>query len=344
MKFGFLIMDGSKREVTELAEFAQEVEQLGYESVWSPEGVGGGLEPLLSLTAAAVKTKKIKLGHTVLVGPYRHPWMLAREIVTLDHLSNGRLLFGIGTGWRPPEFENLGLRYDRRGKMLDEQLDILKPLLTEGDVFYEGQFYKINGVVTKLEPCVQKPHPPIVIGGGAGVAPGQRGVMWPGTKPIDKDAALRRTAKYGDIFNPVARTTDDVGLFTAAYHRTRQLAAEHGRTLPEKFITMDILGVNINPDRDEALADMASCDSRRIIERQGTKVYRSEGDPTEEERIKFGAVGPPEVLADRINGLLPIPGIDRIVMFLHASNFFRQLELFHKEVVPRLKCQSEPPM
>jgi len=89
---------------------------------------------------------------------------------------------------------------------------------------------------------------------------------------------------------------------------------------------------------------MASCDSRRIIERQGTKVYRSEGDPTEEERIKFGAVGPPEVLANKINGLLPIPGIDRIVMFLHASNFFRQLELFHKEVVPRLKCQSEPPM
>lgn len=343
MKFGFYLVEGTKRQVVELPEFAQEVERLGYDAVYNPEGIPGGMDPVVSLAAVAVKTKRIKLGFSALVVPYRQPWLLARQIVTLDHLSNGRLILGMGGGWRVPEFENLGLRYDRRGAMFNEQLEILKTLLTEGDIVYHGKFYKIDRLITKLEPCVQQPHPPFIITGGPGMGSGQRTVMWQGTKPQDPDAALRRTAKYGDGFNPVARTVDDVEVFTAACHRIRQLAVEHGRTLPDKFISINILAVNINPDAEEARADAASCDARRIIEWEGRKVFRSQGDPTEQERLKHGAVGPPEVLAQRINSLLPIPGLERINIAFHANNFFRQLELFHKEVLPRLKCKSETP-
>ncbi|MBI3014657.1 MAG: hypothetical protein HYY65_06275 [Candidatus Tectomicrobia bacterium] len=91
------------------------------------------------------------------------------------------------------------------------------------------------------------------------------------------------------------------------------------------------------------MADAASCDSRWVIEREGRKIYRAQGDPTQEERYKYGAVGTPEMLADKINGLLPIAGLERIILTIHANNYFRQLELFHKEVVPRLKCRNEPP-
>ncbi|MBI3014792.1 MAG: LLM class flavin-dependent oxidoreductase [Candidatus Tectomicrobia bacterium] len=343
MKFGFYLTEGSKRQVVELPEFAQEAERLGYDAIYTPEGLPGGMEPMMQMAAVAAKTKKIKIGFSAVIVPYRQPWLLAREIVTLDHLSNGRVLLGMGAGWRPPEFENLGLRYDRRGAMFDEQLEILKTLLTEGDVVYEGRFYKINRLVTKLEPCVQRPYPPFVITGGPGMGSGQRTVMWPGTKPQNPDAAIKRTAKYGDAFNPVARTDDDVRIFTDCYHRIRQLATEHGRTLPEKFMTISILEVNINPDPEEAMADAASCDSRWVIEREGRKIFRSQGDPTQEERVKYGAVGTPEMLAGKINTLLSIPGVERFIIVFHANNFFRQLELFHKEVVPRLKCQNESP-
>ena len=169
-----------------LIRVASRAEELGYDSVWVlerllwplnpqepypaapdgslPEAYQTVLDPIETLTFVAAHTKKVQLGTSVLVLPYHTPIQLARRIATLDVLSGGRTVVGVGTGWSRDEFESVGTPFERRGARCDEFLQAMIELWTKDPVKFEGEFYHIPESRVGPKP-VQKPHPPIYVAG-----------------------------------------------------------------------------------------------------------------------------------------------------------------------------------
>ena len=148
------------------------------------------LETMTMLGYMAACSETIKLGSTVIILPYRNPVVQAKMFASLDVLSNGRMICGVGVGWLEKEFDILGVPYDQRGPMSDEFLQIFKILWTEPNPEFHGKFYNIDGIQFYPKP-VQKPHLPIWVGGHT-------------------RRALRRTAKYGDCWHTTRQTPDFV--------------------------------------------------------------------------------------------------------------------------------------
>ena len=149
------------------------------------------LETMTMLGYMAACTETIKLGSTVIILPYRNPIVQAKMFASLDVLTNGRMICGVGVGWLEHEFDTLGVPYSERGPMSDEFLEIFKSLWTEQEPEYHGKYYNIEGIQFQPKP-LQKPHIPIWIGGHS-------------------RRALRRTAKYGDCWHTTRQTPDFVG-------------------------------------------------------------------------------------------------------------------------------------
>ncbi len=147
---------------------AKRAEQLGYSALLMPDHVIRQLSPIPALTAAAVATKALRVGVHVFDNDYRDPVMLAREVATLDVLSNGRVELGIGAGWLRSDYRQLGIPYDEPKVRIDrlvEAISIVKRLFAGEVVDHEGTHYRIRGARISPPP-VQRPHPPLVIGGG----------------------------------------------------------------------------------------------------------------------------------------------------------------------------------
>ncbi|MGH7771350.1 MAG: LLM class F420-dependent oxidoreductase [Candidatus Binatia bacterium] len=206
MKFGvFLPISGRAAGPATLMEAARSAEALGYDSVWTadriiipwqintlyPYSEGQSfivppdrpfLEPLTCLAFLAGCTEKISLGMSVLVLPYRHPLYWAKVSTTIDHLSKGRLILGVGVGWMVEEFDALEVPFEERGRLSDEQLDIINLLWKEERPRFEGRYYRFGEISFYPKP-LQKPRIPIWVGG--------EGVH-----------AQRRAASYGDAWFP----------------------------------------------------------------------------------------------------------------------------------------------
>jgi len=135
--------------------------------------------PLLARLAAHVEPN-VKLAAQIMIGPLYHPVMLAEEVATLDIVTEGRLVFGIGLGYRPEEFDYFGVPYTESGKRLDETLEIVKRLWTEDEISHHGRFWHLDKVRPHLRP-VQEPHPTI----------------WVGAHAI---AGVRRAGRFGDAY------------------------------------------------------------------------------------------------------------------------------------------------
>ncbi len=153
---------------------AVEAEKLGYHSVWvadhlSSEAIGRSrLECWTTLSALASATKRIRLGTMVLCNLFRNPSLLAKMASTLDVISGGRLEFGIGAGWAENECLDYGIEFPSpsvRIEMLKEAVKIVKGMWTQEQTYYEGIHYRVKGAYCEPKP-LQKPHPPITIGGG----------------------------------------------------------------------------------------------------------------------------------------------------------------------------------
>lgn len=142
------------------------------------------LEPLALLCYLAGVTKRVRLGTSVLVLPYRNPVLAAKMIATIDYLSGGRVILGVGVGWWEEEFRALGLAYFKeRGAVTDEYIRLFRELWMKEDPAFHGRFYQIAGVKFEPKP-VQRPGPPIWIGGHT-------------------RAAVRRAAALGDGWHPI---------------------------------------------------------------------------------------------------------------------------------------------
>jgi probable F420-dependent oxidoreductase len=122
------------------------------------------LEPMSVLTYAAARTERVMLGTGILVLPLRHPVLLAKEIATLDQLSGGRFIFGVGPGWYPPEFEAVGARIQERGGRTDEVLQAVRLLLTREQASFEGRYYRFRDVAIEPRP---RRMPPVWVAGGS---------------------------------------------------------------------------------------------------------------------------------------------------------------------------------
>ena len=203
MRFGYVVPNNNGiANPSELIELALHAEELGFDSVWVSHHVLNvgyihdrlGNKPyhdaLVTLTWIAARTTRIKLGTSVLVMPYLHPMVLAKELATLDHLCGGRLIVGLGVGSLPEENAAFCLPYESRGKYGNEFIGVLRALWTQDAATFRGEYFNFEGLVTAPKP-LQRPHPPIVIGGN---------------RPV----ALRRVARLGDGWHPMNLSPDSV--------------------------------------------------------------------------------------------------------------------------------------
>ena len=180
MKFGlFSINNGPCAFPKTAAAVAKAAEQAGFESVWTGEHVilpdpqvppspaapdYPMLDPVVALSFVAAHTTKIRLGTGIIILPQRNPVVLAKELASLDVLSDGRLMFGIGIGYLKPEFEAIGAPFDSKGPRTEEYLKAMIALWSMPKPEFSGKWVSFKGVNAMPRP-VQKPHPEIVFGG-----------------------------------------------------------------------------------------------------------------------------------------------------------------------------------
>ena len=162
----------------ELERFWRDADDLGFHAIWNYDhfyGLGGGvadfrkdtLEGWTTLAAMATIVKRARIGCMVTGVTYRHPAVLANMATTVDHISGGRMEFGLGAAWHEAEHAGYGIDFPSAGVrigMLDEALQVIKLLWTEDEANFDGQYYHLKDAICNPKP-VQKPHPPIVVGG-----------------------------------------------------------------------------------------------------------------------------------------------------------------------------------
>jgi len=166
--------DGGER-ARGIKSFAREVEELGFDSLFITDHLLAAkrfysvsfLEPLAALAVAAGVTERVRLGTSILIMPLRNPVLLAKELATLQFLSENRVILGAGVGWNDAEYDAVGVKKSERGRRTDEMLDIMIPLLEGETVSYRGRYYAVDDVF--IEPIASQ-RPEIWIGGGSQLA------------------------------------------------------------------------------------------------------------------------------------------------------------------------------
>jgi F420-dependent oxidoreductase-like protein len=158
----------------ELEQFWRAADGLGFEAIWNYDHFYGLVDSTMpthegwtTLAAMAVVIRRARVGCMVTGVTYRNPAILAKMAVTVDHISGGRLDFGIGAGWHEPEHRGYGIEFPSAGTrvaMLDEALTVIRRLWTEETVTFDGRFYTLDEAICEPKP-IQRPHPPIVVGG-----------------------------------------------------------------------------------------------------------------------------------------------------------------------------------
>lgn len=180
MKIGlFGINFGVAGDGDAMVTIAKAAEAAGLESVWTGEHVvlpdprvapspsdpqTPFLDPAVALSHIAAHTERIRLGTGVIILPQRNPVVLAKELASVDVVSKGRLIFGLGAGYLEPEFRALGAPFEERGDVTDEAINAIKALWTMEKPVHKGRFFSFSGIDSQPRPA-QKPHPPIVVGG-----------------------------------------------------------------------------------------------------------------------------------------------------------------------------------
>jgi len=204
-------------------ELAQALEARGFESVWAPEHShiptsrrspypGGGelpkqyydcMDPFVTLTMAAAATKTLKIGTGVCLLNQRDTIQTAKLVASIDHVSGGRFLFGIGVGWNAEEMEDHGTDFSSRALLVRERVEAMKLIWTKTKAEYHGELVNFPEMMTWPKP-VQKPHPPVIVGGAF-------------------PQAARRAVRYGDGWIPLAGRIGD------ALPKFQQMLKDAGR-------------------------------------------------------------------------------------------------------------------
>jgi probable F420-dependent oxidoreductase len=239
-----------------LLTFAREAEARDFASLWVSDHIvipkttdadypGGGhrfpippevpyLEPVAMLGALAAVTTRARIGCSVFILGHRHPVAMAKMLATIDALSGGRLICGVGVGWWRQELEILGVPFEARGRQADEALKVFKALWTQEAPRFEGEFFRFADVGFMPKP-LQKPHPPIWVGGNS-------------------TAALRRVVALGDGWHAMSSKTP--AELSDSLAELRRLAAAAGRAMDTIEISMRFeLSEKVLSDGVQAVVD-----------------------------------------------------------------------------------------
>ncbi|MGE5303817.1 MAG: LLM class F420-dependent oxidoreductase [Alphaproteobacteria bacterium] len=245
---------------------ARKAEALGFASLWvldrllwpiepvskypgnsrgeMPSPMQNTYDPFVVLSFAAAHTQKLSLGTSVLVAAYRSPAVTAKMAATLDLLSNGRVILGLGVGWSADEFAAVGRSLEERNQQADEFIEVLRELWKTGESFFEGKFYRIPRSLFLPKP-LQSSGPPIWIGGNS-------------------ERALRRVATHGDGWHPTSRMP--IVEMTEKITRVRDAASKRGRKAEDIALTL----------RWNAFPDLAVPANRSAVA-QKLRDYRAAG-------------------------------------------------------------------
>jgi probable F420-dependent oxidoreductase len=219
------------------AALGKALEERGFESVWAAEHShiplsrrspwpGGGelpkqyydvMDPFVTLTAAAAATTTLKLGTGVCLVNQRDPIQTAKLVASIDQVSAGRFLFGIGVGWNAEEMENHGTVFTTRAKLVRERVEAMKAIWTQSKPEYHGEFVNFDPMMTWPKP-VQKPYPPVVVGGAF-------------------PQAARRAVRYGEGWIPLAGRPGTGDVFETV-PKFRAMLAEAGRAVDSCPVTL----------------------------------------------------------------------------------------------------------
>jgi probable F420-dependent oxidoreductase len=258
--FRFGVEEHRASSAQEWRDRARLFESLGYSTLFLPDHFGEQLSPIAALMSAADATTTLRIGSLVFDNDYRHPVALAKEAATLDLLSDGRLEFGLGAGWMTSDYEQTGIPLDPPGTRIErmaEGLEIIKRFFAGGAVSFEGKHYKVQGVDGFPAP-VQKPHPPIIVGGG-----GRR--------------MLRLAAQQADIVSVNYKLTEGrvnstlvrTGLAEATDEKLAWIKEAAGDRFSTIELCATIFVANITDDRDGAAAAFAAgigAEAREVLE------------------------------------------------------------------------------
>jgi probable F420-dependent oxidoreductase len=313
---------------------AEQAERLGFDGLFFGDRMlsevghdGQGVynsthtEVFTTLSAIAARTTRIQLGSLVLVVPFRHPVPLAKTIASLDQLSRGRLLLGVGTGWNPSEFAVLGVEKARAAAILEEDMALMKLLWEGKPVSFEGQFHQVEGIAVEPVPY-RKGGPPIWLGS---FSPLQKSI-WQDRIVPSTMGALHRIGRMADTWIPLLYSTQyrrsiDPGVLAASFDHVKDGARHLGRPEGSVGFAFSHWYYVLENDQDEQ-------DARRDL------AFFFPG--TFEEARETYLIGTAEEIVAKIRHLCSQIDPPQWLVFTQLGNNPRQLELLHSAVLPLL--------
>jgi probable F420-dependent oxidoreductase len=304
MKLGFGAFLSGHPAAEQLA-LARRVEELGYDSLWTGDHVSFHhpiYESLTLLASYIGVTQRVKLGTAVYLLALRQPAIAAKTTSTLDVLSGGRLVFGVGVGGEnPKEFELCGVPHRERGARVTEGIEVVRTLWRDSPATFKGRFTQFENVSIDPKP-VQRPTPPIWIGGRS-------------------DAALARAGRQGDGWVSYVVQAERYGQSLA---KIRAAAEAAGRSL-DGFVTAHLTFITVGHDHERA---------RRVWVERLSRRYAQDFGPL---AAKYGIIGTPEQCAEQLDRFVRA-GCGYFLMnpICEPAEEREQLELIAAEVVPRL--------
>ncbi|MEW6300197.1 MAG: LLM class flavin-dependent oxidoreductase [Thermodesulfobacteriota bacterium] len=284
-------------------EVAERAEEYGYDSVWAGDHIIfhiPRLEIFTTLAAVAARTRRVQLGPAVLLLCLRNPVHVAQSVATLDHLSGGRLILGVGVGGEhPKEFLVSGVPVNQRGPRTDEALEVLRRVWTEPAVTFSGKYYRFEEI-TLLPAPLQQPHPPVWVGGRS-------------------EAALRRTARVGQAWAPAFVTPEK---FQEGRERLAALCRESGRD-PRTVQSTLYFFANVSSSREQAWAEAGAFLSKN---------YNMPAAPF----ARLAVYGTPAECVAHTRRYIDA-GAEHLIMRFASFDPLQQLERWTKEVLPALR-------
>jgi alkanesulfonate monooxygenase len=294
-------------DARELVEYGVRMEEFGFDSLWVWDHILLGVDPhfpiidaLSLLTAVGARTKKIKLGTGILVLPLRNPVLLAKQLSSMDLLTNGRLLLGMASGWYKREFDSVGVPFEKRGKIMDESLSIMSRLWSEPLVAWDSPPYNMKAGVMFPKPQ-QRPRPPILIGGYV-------------------DRVLKRAAVAADGWLTYFYTPES---FTKSWKKVCAFATEVGKD-PATLMNANQLPIMVGKSRAAVEAPMNEWLSKEWD-------YASWSESTKASAI----MGTVDECVAQLKAHLSV-GVQKII-FVPYQYRADQVEIIAKEIIPRLK-------
>ena len=292
-------------DAKELVEYGVRMEELGFDSLWVWDHILLGVDPhfpiidaLSLLTAVGARTKTIKLGTGILVLPLRNPVLLAKQLSSMDLLTDGRLLLGMASGWYKREFDSVGVPFEKRGKIMDESLSIMNRLWTEPMVAWDSPPYNMKAGVMFPKP---KRRVPILIGGYV-------------------DRVLKRAAVAADGWLTYFYTPES---FTKSWKKVCDFAAEAGKD-PATLMNANQLPIMVGNSRAAVEGPMNEWLSKEWD-------YASWSESTKASAI----MGTVDECVAQLKAHLSV-GVQKII-FVPYQYRPDQVEVISKEIIPRLK-------